>query len=143
MKYCNHCRRITAGQPLFCMFCGRTFDVRLCPRLHVSPRHAEVCAQCGSRDLTQPHPRTTWTMRLLQVTLRRLPTLLLVVIGIVVALGMVQAVLTDQQLQGQLVVLLLIVAAGWIAWSKLPGPVRTGVRRVVTKMTKSNRGERH
>ena len=92
MRYCHHCRHVTAGQPLFCMSCGRTYDVRLCPRLHVSPRRAEVCAQCGSRDLTQPHPRTTWSRRLLMGGLHMLPTLLVVTIGIVAALGMVQAV---------------------------------------------------
>ena len=140
MRYCTHCRHVTAGQPLFCIFCGRTYDVRLCPRLHVNPRRAEVCAQCGSRDLSQPHPRTAWGSSVLQTVFHMLPTLLIVTIGIVVVLGMVQAVLTDQQVQGQFVVLMLLAAAGWIAWSKLPGPVRTGVRRV---MTRRNKRERH
>lgn len=139
MRYCTHCRHVTAGQALFCMFCGRTYDVRLCPRLHVNPRRADVCAQCGSRDLSQPHPRMTWAGSLLRTMLSMLPTLLIVLIGIIVALAMVQTVLTDQHVQGQLVILMLLAAAGWIAWSKLPGPVRTGVRRVMTRRSKRER----
>ena len=139
MKYCTHCRHITAGQPFFCMFCGRSYHVRLCPRLHVNPRGAQVCAQCGSRDLSQPQPPTPWSTGLLHTALHLLPTVLVVTIGIVTMLAMVQAVLTNQQVQGQLVVLMLLAAAGWLAWSKLPGPVRTGVRRVMTRRSKRER----
>ena len=70
------------------------------------------------------------------------PTLLIVILAIVVVLGMVRAVLTDQQVQGQLVVLMLLIAAGWIVWSKVPRPIRTGVRRVVTRMTRRSNGGR-
>ena len=44
------------GKPLFCGHCGRTYNVKLCPRLHTNPRIAEVCSQCGSRDLSTPQP---------------------------------------------------------------------------------------
>ena len=59
MKYCYECGRVTAGEPLFCQFCGRTYNVKLCPRLHVNPRFAEVCSQCGSRDLSTPQPKVS------------------------------------------------------------------------------------
>ena len=57
MRYCHNCHRITAGKPLFCNSCGCTYYLKLCPRLHVNPRAAQVCAQCGSRDLSTPHPK--------------------------------------------------------------------------------------
>ena len=31
MKYCYQCGRMTAGEPLYCQLCGRTYDVKLCP----------------------------------------------------------------------------------------------------------------
>jgi len=62
MKYCHHCGRLTPGEPLFCQSCGRTYDVKLCSRLHVNSRSAEVCSQCGSRDLSTPQPKVPlWT----------------------------------------------------------------------------------
>lgn len=143
MRHCSYCRHITAGQPLFCMFCARTYDVRLCPRLHANPRRAEVCAQCGSRDLTEPQPRGTWSRRLLQSGLPMLPTVLVVIVGIVVMLAMVNTILADEQVQGQFVMLMLLIVAGWIAWSKLPGLIRTGLRRGLTRITRRNKGERH
>lgn len=69
MRFCNHCGRYTAGKPLYCTFCGRSYDVRLCPRKHVNPRYAELCSQCGSRELSTPHPRIPirWRILLLMV----------------------------------------------------------------------------
>ena len=57
MTYCYNCGHMTAGEPLFCGKCGRTYDVKLCPRLHPNPRGAEVCARCGSRELSTPQPK--------------------------------------------------------------------------------------
>ena len=57
MRYCNQCHRITPGEPLFCNFCGRSYDFKLCPHRHPNPRNAEICSQCGSRELSTPHPR--------------------------------------------------------------------------------------
>ena len=56
MRYCNECHRMTAGEPLFCNFCGRSYDLKLCPHRHPNPRNAEICSECGSRDLSTPHP---------------------------------------------------------------------------------------
>jgi hypothetical protein len=60
MKYCHHCGRLTSGEPMFCQFCGRSYDVKLCPRLHANPRWAEVCSQCGSRELSTPQPKVSF-----------------------------------------------------------------------------------
>lgn len=56
MHFCRNCRRITPGLPRFCPSCGRSYDVKLCPRLHVNPRDAHACAACGSVDLSTPQP---------------------------------------------------------------------------------------
>jgi RNA polymerase subunit RPABC4/transcription elongation factor Spt4 len=65
MKYCFNCNRVTVGDPLFCNFCGKSYNVKLCPRLHVNSRSAEVCSQCGSRDLSTPQPKVPFWGRVL------------------------------------------------------------------------------
>lgn len=57
MKFCYACGHTTGGEPLFCNSCGRSYDVKLCPKLHVNARIAEACSQCGSRDLSTPQPK--------------------------------------------------------------------------------------
>jgi hypothetical protein len=57
MRICYHCGRLTAGHPLFCTTCGRSYNAKLCPRLHPNSRAAEACSQCGSRDLSTPQER--------------------------------------------------------------------------------------
>ena len=54
MKLCFSCRRITAGEAAYCQHCGKTFNVRLCSRGHANPRSANICSQCGSRELSTP-----------------------------------------------------------------------------------------
>jgi hypothetical protein len=64
MKFCYACGHTTGGEPLFCNSCGRSYDVKLCPKLHVNPRIAEACSQCGSRDLSIPQAKipVPWTL---------------------------------------------------------------------------------
>src|SRR5437870_1360254 len=57
VKFCFHCGRDTVGEPLFCNFCGRSYDVKLCPKLHANPRGTRICSKCGSGELTTPQPR--------------------------------------------------------------------------------------
>ena len=83
MRFCTNCHRMTAGKPLFCNWCGRSFDIRLCPRMHVNPRAAQVCAECGSRELSTPQPRVPLLLRPLVTLLQLGPTgLLLAMLGV-------------------------------------------------------------
>ena len=70
MKYCYECGRMTGGEPRYCQFCGRTYDVKLCPRRHENPRFAEVCSQCGSRELSTPQPKVSPVWRVLEFLAR-------------------------------------------------------------------------
>lgn len=70
MRYCNHCKHVTPGEPLYCQNCSRTYDVRLCPRHHVNPRSAQVCSQCGSPDLSTPQPKRGFGVGLSMLLLR-------------------------------------------------------------------------
>ena len=78
MHYCNQCHRITPGEPLFCNFCGRSYNLKLCPHRHPNPRNAEICSQCGSRDLSMPHPRVPLWLAPLLLLLSALPALVLI-----------------------------------------------------------------
>jgi len=59
MRYCRSCQHLTPGRPNFCTSCGRSFDHKLCPRRHRNARDTEVCAVCGSSDLSPPQRRRT------------------------------------------------------------------------------------
>jgi hypothetical protein len=49
MRYCRHCRKWNAGEPLRCRFCSAGLAGRLCPSGHVNPpdRHLAYCGDCG------------------------------------------------------------------------------------------------
>src|SRR5580704_8239158 len=93
MKYCFNCNHITPGMPLFCNYCGRSFDVKLCPRRHANPRTAEACSQCGSRDLSIPQPRRPGWTSLVGFLLSVIPGIFLGTASIVVALAVLIAIL--------------------------------------------------
>lgn len=144
MRYCTNCRRVSAGTPPFCTRCGRTYHVRLCPRLHVNGRRAEVCSQCGSRDLTQPAARAGLSDTLLGWALHALPVAIVVIVPCLVMLAVVHAVLVEAHVQGQLVAILLLGAVGWWAWQQLPGVVRSGARTLAKRIGKRRTpGGRH
>ncbi len=57
MRFCNKCKHLNAGKNPYCQHCGSTFNVKLCPRMHPSPRAAQYCAECGSSELSTPQPK--------------------------------------------------------------------------------------
>ena len=130
MRYCNSCHRVTIGEPLFCNFCGRSFDVKLCPHRHPNPRNADTCSQCGSGDLSTPHPRVSLWLRLLLVILSALPGLLLLSVTILFALGLISALLTNQQLQFQFLIVGLMLAFLWYLYMHLPAFLRRFLSRL-------------
>jgi hypothetical protein len=116
MKFCYQCGRMTAGEPLYCNSCGRSYDVKLCPRHHANPRSAEVCSLCGSRELSTPQPRIPVGLKLLAILLRLGLGLLL----FYATLQLVIDLVSSPQVQRVLVALGLLLAVLWWLWSKLP-----------------------
>jgi len=116
MKYCYQCGKMTAGEALFCGTCGRSYDVKLCPRLHQNPRGAEVCSKCGSRELSTPQPKIPMGWRLLAILVR-------LGIGIMLfyaSLCLVIALIRTPEVQRALVALGVLLSGLWWLWSKLP-----------------------
>jgi len=128
MKHCYNCGRITAGDPLFCNTCGRSFDRKLCPRLHVNPRSADICSRCGSRDLSLPQPKVSFLWRLLEWLARLGLGVVLLLFGLVFVYELLTAALGDPAVQNGLIVLGLLIAALVWMWSKLPEWFRKFVR---------------
>src|SRR5437764_7073948 len=124
MKYCVQCGRLTAGKPLFCSFCGRSYDQKLCPGRHVNPRSAEVCSQCGSRELSTPQPRISFGWKIFGFFLRVGLALFGLAICLVVLASFLQGMLASPQLQPIVFcVVILIGLLVWI-WKEIPDSVQ-------------------
>ena len=128
MRYCNQCHRITIGEPLFCNFCGSSYDVKLCPHRHINPRSAEICSQCGSRDLSTPAPRASIFTGAMISILSIFPGIILLLLSIMVLVGLFEAVLNNQQIQMQLVVIILLLSILWYAYMHLPSFIKRMLR---------------
>ena len=124
MKYCYQCGHMTAGEPLFCNSCGRSYDVKLCPHLHPNPRSAECCSQCGSRELSTPQPKIPMYLRLVAILARLGLGLLL----FYATLSVVIAMLRSPEVQQSLVAMGLLLLVLWILWTKLPDWFREAIR---------------
>jgi len=116
MKYCYQCGRMTEGEPLFCNHCGRSYDVKLCPRLHANPRGAEVCARCGSRELSTPQPKIPMSWRLLAILVRLGVGLVLFSASLWLLIALIRTTASRQAL----VSLGALLTALWLFWTKLP-----------------------
>jgi hypothetical protein len=136
MKFCYQCGRATAGDPLFCSKCGRSYDVRLCPRLHRNSRYAKACSQCGSRELSQPQAAVSVWWKVLEFLIRVGLGVLLVCL----TLAGLAALLRMREVQAGLVAFGILVGLLWWVWSLVPEWIRKLVSRSVRR--KENNHER-
>jgi RNA polymerase subunit RPABC4/transcription elongation factor Spt4 len=120
-KYCYACGTVTSGKPFFCSSCGRSYDVKLCPRRHVNPRFVEICPQCGSRDLSTPQPKIPLHWKMLAFALRILFSILLVL----VILAVIGEALRTQVGQAFFLLLVLVLGTLCALWFMLPHWFRT------------------
>lgn len=116
MTYCYNCGRLTDGKPLYCNSCGRSYDVKLCPRGHQNPRGAECCSQCGSRDLSTPQPKIPMSWRLLALIARLGIGLLLFYLSLTLIIDL----LRTPAFQQLLVLFGFLMGGLWWLYSKLP-----------------------
>jgi hypothetical protein len=133
MKYCYNCNRITAGEPLFCNFCGRSYDVKLCPRHHPNPRSAEACSQCGSRDLSTPQPKVPLWAPIVEFLLSLLPGLILAVLSVGAVALFIRAMVQQPQLLVSAIPLLIAMGVLWWMWSLIPAWIRKTISNLVRR----------
>jgi RNA polymerase subunit RPABC4/transcription elongation factor Spt4 len=139
MKCCYNCGRITPGEPLFCNSCGRSYNVKLCPRLHPNPRNAEACSQCGSRDLSTPQPRVPFSVRLAAFFLSLLPGLILTLLSVLAVALLVRALFESPNLLLALVFLGVALGILWWMWEQVPLWFRKAIRRLLQRKRKGER----
>jgi len=140
MRYCNHCHRITPGEPLFCNFCAHSYDFKLCPHRHPNPRNAEACSQCGSRELSTPHPRVPLWLAPLLVLLSAVPGLLLFAVTVLFLVGFVRALISNQQLLFQFMLVGLMLAFVWYLYMHLPHFLRRLLSRLFHRSHRDDHG---
>lgn len=131
MKYCFSCDHITPGKPLFCESCGCSYDVKLCSRRHANPRIAEVCSQCGSRDLSTPQPRRPFWVPPLGWIITVLPGAFLTFTSAVVVLASLVAMVQRPDVIVMLILLAIPFGILWGMWSELPAWFRSWVYRLL------------
>ena len=129
MKYCFECSRMTVGEPLFCNFCGRSYDVKLCPRHHVNPRVADVCSQCGSRELSTPQPKVSSLWKVAAFFLKVVVGLLLAYVALAALLEVLKGALSSPGILNALIPLAIIFGLlSWV-WGQVPDWMKKLVRR--------------
>lgn len=121
MRYCHNCHRLTAGKPIFCNYCGRSFDVKLCSKMHVNPRAAQACSQCGSKELSSPQPKIPMLLRPLIVFLQLGPGGLLVVGLLVWFVLYVNRLLNDPSSLLSLMLIAVLIGLFLVGWMKSHG----------------------
>jgi hypothetical protein len=136
MKYCAACNKITPGEPLFCQFCGCSFDCKLCPRLHPNPRSAEICSRCGSRDLSRPAPRVPWWAHVIEVVIPVISGLALAIGSLGATIIAITAVVENPGLIVSLIFLSIAFGILWAMWSELPTWLRTAIYRILNRLRK-------
>ncbi len=133
MKYCLSCGKITSGEPLFCNFCGSSFDVKLCPRLHPNPRIATVCSKCGSLDLSSPHPRVSFWWHVLGYLLRIALGALLVWLSLTLLVTVFQELVHRPAFQAGMVVIGILLLGLWFLWAMLPHWMQKFIRHLIAR----------
>lgn len=142
MKFCFNCNRITPGEPLFCNFCGRSYDMKLCPRRHANPRTAEACSQCGSRDLSTPQPRRPPWAPLVGLALWVVPGGFLSLASFAVLLAAMVAIVQHPDMIVALALLTIPFGILWWMWSQIPAWFRTQLYKLLKRRRERQDGGR-
>src|SRR5262245_23551026 len=122
MKRCGYCFRCTAGAPMRCPRCVRTFDVRWCVNQHVNASTDTACQRCGSDGLSTPAASGGLLNRLSQWTIvATAGASTLVVLG--VALIGLFVTLDWNRLTPWLVLLAVMPYVVYRSTPVLPGPI--------------------
>ncbi len=143
MKLCLNCHRTSAGKPTFCNFCGASYNVRLCPKQHINPRSAEVCSQCGSRDLSQAQPKPPILARPLLWLLGLSPGLLLLAGLVVLIPAVLRKLFSDPGGLLPLMSIGLVLGALFFIWMMLPNFLKKFIKRLLTNSSKGRASDRH
>jgi RNA polymerase subunit RPABC4/transcription elongation factor Spt4 len=136
MRYCYNCNRVTVGEPLFCNFCGRSYNIKLCRKLHVNPRNAEACSRCGSRDLSTPQPKVPYWATFLLVVVSFISGLFLAVFSVIAIRLFIKHLLNSPDVLLALAVLQMVLGMLWWGWAEIPLLFREKVHKMLQRRNK-------
>ncbi len=143
MKYCYNCNRITGGDPLYCNFCGRSYDLKLCPHKHPNPRHATACSQCGSRDFSTPQPRVPFWAPALEFLLGAIPGIVLLTATVLAIVVVAKVIATNPAVIASLAGPLILLGILWWMWLQIPRWFREAIHRLLKRRSdRDDRGSR-
>ena len=125
---------------MFCNFCGRSYDFKLCPHRHPNPRSAEVCNQCGSRELSTPHPKVSFWFASMLTLLSMLPGILMLLLSVLFLFGLIQVLLTNQQVLFQFMLIGLFIGFLWWLYMQLPGFLRRWLSKLLGRADRNEHG---
>jgi len=129
MKFCYQCGKASPGDPPYCSKCGRSYDVRLCPRMHRNSRFATACSQCGSRELSEAQPQISVWWKVLEFLAKVGFAIFLVFISLEVLI----ALLERPQFQTGVFVIGVLLGLLWWMWAQLPEWFRKFVWRLLRR----------
>jgi hypothetical protein len=135
MKYCYECGHTTGGQPLFCIFCGCSYNVKLCPKLHPNPRFAEACSRCGSRDLSTPQPKIPLSWKILAILIQALSGALLMPLSFPVLIELLAQMHNGSRISVRLLAFALLLSLSWSLWATLPTYMRQFIHQSLNRRT--------
>jgi RNA polymerase subunit RPABC4/transcription elongation factor Spt4 len=136
MRYCLNCSRMTLGEPRFCTFCGRTYEAKLCPRLHVNPREAQVCSECGSRDLTTPAPKPPFWLYPVLLLFSMLSGFVLLSLSLGYLVTYFYVLFARPALLLPFMLLGLVLGGLWLLYVGMPGIVRAKLQKRIRKASR-------
>jgi hypothetical protein len=142
MRYCYQCNKVTQGKPLFCNFCGRSYNVKLCPRLHPNGRNAQACSQCGSRDLSTPAPRAPIWISVAVFFLSLVPGFLLLLVSLLFLIGVLHELLGNPRMLLGFFFLGIALSVLWAMWTRLPLALRQFIRKRLIDRQSGGRSQR-
>src|ERR1043166_6053958 len=120
MRICHQCGRITSGKPSFCIWCGRSYNVRLCPRLHANPRDAQSCSTCGSHDLSIPQQKLPLWFKPLIFLAGLVPGILLLSVSLVYLAYFIYRLIVSPSSLLLPMLLGLLLGVLWLLWMHVP-----------------------
>lgn len=120
MRICYQCGRITAGKPAFCNWCGRSYEMRLCPRLHMNPRKARTCSVCGLRDLSIPQQKLPLWFKPLLFLAGLVPGIVLLAVSLIYIAYFVYRLFVAPSSLLLLMFFGLLLGLVWLAWMHVP-----------------------
>ncbi|MCK4351859.1 zinc ribbon domain-containing protein [candidate division WOR-3 bacterium] len=134
MKYCPTCGRWNQGSPVFCQYCGHTWNYRVCPRGHLNPPNARFCQECGSPDLSEPaEGRVPIFFRLI----KPLFWIFVISIGLLVFISFIKSVSNTTSLSFQSFIPSLIpIGLLLLVIFLIPGTIGRGIRRIIFGLIK-------